>query len=142
MPQLSYKIFLDGSILLSFIDRADLNHQKSVAIFELLGKHEYKVYTSVLVILATFSRLEKDLGSTISNEFLQSILESNISIISPSENDLAAAYRFLKTSQGRNVSLPEVMNSYLMERQSIQSILTYDYWHNLMGTSVSHLFTT
>lgn len=142
MPQISYKVFLDSSFLLSFIDRADLNHQKTIQIFELLGKQEYKLYTSILVVLATFSRLEKDFGATLCNDFLQAILESNIQILFASDSDLISAFRFLKSNPGRNISLPEFINSYMMEKQGVQSILTYDYWHNVMGTTLSHLISS
>lgn len=132
-------IFIDTSAFLAFIDRADINHIKSVRVFELLARHNFQVYTSNLIVVQTFSRLEKDLGFSLAKDFLKTILEGNIQVLHPTESDLKAAYRFLKLNPERQISLMEVVNTHLMDKVRVVSILTFSYWHNLMGTSISPL---
>lgn len=135
----SHKIFIDSSFFFSFIDRADLNHQKTVDVFDFLGRQNYQLYTSSLVVYQTFSRVERDLGSGVSYDFLQAILDSAIKLLYTTESELLFAFRFFKNSPQRQVSILEVISARIMERQGIVAILTYDYWHNISGTYVSEL---
>ncbi|EKD85005.1 MAG: hypothetical protein ACD_38C00107G0001 [uncultured bacterium] len=139
MPQLSQQVFIDTSLFVSFVDRGDLNHNKTAKIFEYLGKYNFHVYTSNLVIIQVFNRLEKDLGTLISHDFLKTLLQSNIEILHPSEAEFSAAYRFLKINPQQQVSLVDILNARLMEKHNVPAILTFDYWHNLMGITVSRL---
>src|SRR3989344_4356808 len=95
--------------------------------------------TSLLVIIQVFNRLEKDLGTLISHDFLKTLLQSNIEILHPSEAEFSAAYRFLKINPQQQVSLVDILNARLMEKHNVPAILTFDYWHNLMGITVSRL---
>lgn len=137
----SRKIFLDSSIFLSFIDRTHLNHQKTVAILELLASQNYQLYTSDLAVFQSFNLIERDLGFRVSQEFLKAILDSTIKILYAAEQDLLFAFRFFKTAT-RKASLTEVITARLMEKHGIVSILTFDYWHNIAGTAVSNLISS
>ena len=135
------KIFIESSLILAFIDRANLNHAKAVEIFEFLARQKYQVYTSGIVVLQTFNVIERDLGSTIGNDFLQVMVETDIQTLYSSESDLLAAFRYLKTNPGHRSSLSSLINANLMQKHGINSILTFDYWPNVMGTLVSNLIT-
>lgn len=142
MATTSRKIFIGVSFFLAFIDRANLNYAKTVEIFEFLAHQKYHLYTSGIVILQAFNAIEHDLGTTVANEFLQAILESSIQVIYAGESDFLTAFRYLKTNPGRQVSLPSIINANLMQKYDIGSILTFDFWPNLMGTTVFNLITT
>lgn len=133
------KLFIDSSFFLAFIDRANPNHIKTVRTFELLQQNHFKLYTSILVVITTFGRIERDLGGSIAIEFLQASLESSIAILYPTKQELIHAFRFLKTNSRSQVSMLEIINSKLMDKSGVSSILTYDLWRNTMGTSVSPL---
>lgn len=133
------KLFIDSSFFLSFIDRANPNHAKTVAAFEILEKNRFKLYTSILVVITTFGRLERDLGGIIAVEFLQAMLESNIAILYPTKQELIHAFRFFKNNSRSQISMLETINSKLMDKNGINSIATYDLWRNTMGTTVSPL---
>ncbi len=141
MIKSSPKIFIDSSLFLAFIDRTDLNHQKAATVFDFLARQRYRVYTSSLVFWFTFQRLEKELGTTISYDFLQAILESSIEIVFPQKTDLIFIYRFLRNNQTKQISLSDIANARIMEKLSISTILTFDNWSNLLGTKVSNLIT-
>lgn len=142
MSTISKKVFIESSLFLAFIDRANLNHAKTVEIFELLGRQRYQVFTSSIVILQTFNVIGRDLGATLANDFLQAIIESNIQILHPAEPDLLAAFRYLKVNLGRQNSISSIINANLMQKHGISSILTFDFWPNIMGTVVSNLLTS
>lgn len=137
----SKKIFIDSSFFLSFIDRADLNHQRSSNIMDFLAKQNFQVYTSDLTIFQTFSRLDREFGSAVSLDFLQAILESQIQILYLNQADLLSTFRFIKTNSTRQ-SLNDQANAQLMNRQNIPHLLTYDPWYNLRGVTLSNLLTT
>lgn len=124
---------------MAFIDRANPNHLKTVAIFENLEKNKYKLYTSILVVITTFGRIERDLGSVIAVEFMQAMLESHIAVLYPSKAEMLHAYRYFRTNSTAHISMIEVMNTKLMDKAGITQIATYDLWRNTMGTTVSPL---
>ncbi len=133
------KLFIDSSFFLAFIDRANQNHIKTVGIFDILEKNHYKLYTSMLVVITTFGRLERDLGGVIAVEFLQVMLESSISVLYPTKQEMVHAYRFFKNNSSSQISMLEVINSKLMDKTGINQIATYDLWRNTMGTTISPL---
>ena len=138
----SKKVFVESSLFLAFIDRANLNYAKSVEILELAARQKYQLYTSGVVILQTFIAIERDLGSTVSNDFLQAILESNIQVLFLSQADFLAAFRYLKANPGRRSLLSSILNANLMQKHGVYSVLTFDFWSNAMGTTVSNLIAT
>ncbi|SRR5258708_1834953 len=139
MVALSPKIFIDSSILLAFLNRVDINHIKSSQLLEFLGQQKFRAFTSSLAVMNTFNRAEKDLASAVAFDFLQAILESEIQILYPEQGDFLAAYRLLRSSPNQQAGLTEIINARLMERHAISNTLTFDPWHNLMGTNVSGL---
>lgn len=135
----SKKIFIESSLFLAFIDRANLNHAKASKMLEFLGRNKYQVFTSSIVVLQTFNAIERDLGSTIAKDFLQAMIETNIQILHPSDSDLLTAFRYLKVNPGRQISLSYLINANLMQKQGVNSILTFDFWPNIMGIVVANL---
>lgn len=130
----SKKIFIDSSALYAFIDRADPNHTQVVKIIESMSLSYAQIYTSVQAISDTYSAIDSQLGSSISLDFLKTVLESNIEIIYPQKADLATAYRVINANRGKQITLREALNAALMQKKNIVQILTYRYWHNLLGS--------
>lgn len=139
MAQPSHKLFIGSEIFYAFIDRADAKHNQITTFFEYLGSNSFHVYTSNLVVLETFNRLEKNISPTISAEFLTTILESSIEILYPTEFDFIVVQRFLKMNHTTPVAISEIITAHLMEKNGIAHIATFGSWNNLMGTSVSPL---
>jgi predicted nucleic acid-binding protein len=137
--QTSQKVFIDTSLFIAFIDRSDRNHLASIALFEFLARQKYKLFTSSLVVSQTFTIAENRMGSTISTDFLQAVLESSIHILYPQESDYLAVFRYLRVNPKRDSSFTEIVNSHLMDKQGIGAALTFDFWHNLFGTKISSL---
>jgi predicted nucleic acid-binding protein len=135
----SSKVFIDTSFFVSFIDRGDLNHLKTIAIFDFLGKRKYKVYSSSLVVTATFSKLEREEGEVIARDFLQAILESKIKVLYSSPAEFLSTFRLLKAGSVRKANISEIINATLMDKNGVSQVLTYDFWHNTMGTFLSEL---
>jgi predicted nucleic acid-binding protein len=131
---LSRKIFIDSSVLYSFIDRADSNHSNSVKTIEQLSLQEVSLYTSLQTIQDTFNAIKNQLGSTLSYDFLEVITNSNIEILFPQKSDLITAYRIIKSNRTKQLSLKEVLTAVLMQKRGISRILTYTYWPNILGS--------
>jgi predicted nucleic acid-binding protein len=135
----SKKIFIESSIFLAFIDRVHPDHLKVVQLLEYLGKEGFEVYTSSLVVLNVFNRVDKDMGFTVAMEFMQAMLESNIEILVPGKGEFVSAFKFLKLSKKTLWPLAEIVNADLMVKNRLMYVLTIDKWGEVMGTKVSEL---
>lgn len=135
----SRKIFIDSSVLVSFVDRADPNHAKAVQSMESLARQNYQLYTSYQNIMETYVTLSREIGQSIALEFLQSSLQSDMEILLPQKGDLVTIHRMLLANRGRELTLRETMNATLMQKRGISQILSFNYWHNLFGTFVSNI---
>lgn len=137
----SRKIFIDSSVFISFIDRAEANHTKAIKSMETLAQSGFHLYTSSLVISEVYATLSREVGVSVALDFLQAGLQSDIEIIFPQKADLITANRMLRSNRERQLTLREVLNATLMQRRGITQILTFHYWHNLFGTYLSTLAT-
>lgn len=132
------KIFIDSSVLIGFIDRADANHTKAVKTMENIARLGYPLYTSSNNVSEVYAALARETGISVALDFLQAILQSDIEILLPQKADLITAHRMLRSNRERQLTLREVLNATLMQRRGVNQILTFNYWHNLFGSSVSN----
>lgn len=135
----SRKIFIDSSVLVAFIDRADPNHRKAVQSMENLARLGYQLYTSYQNVVETYVALSREIGQSVALDFLQASLQSDIEILLPQKSDLITIYRMLRSNRDRQIALREAMNANLMQKRGIMQILSFSYWHNLFGTFVSNI---
>ena len=135
----SRKIFIDSSVLMGFIDRADSNHPKAVKAMENLARLGYHLYTSSININEVYAALARETGVSVALDFLQAMLQSDIEILFPQKADYITANRMLRSNRERQLTLREVLNATLMQRRGIVQILTFTYFHNLFGSYVSNL---
>lgn len=135
----SKKIFIDSSVLIAFIDRADTNHPRSVKALENLAGLGCQLYTSSQNINDVYAALAREIGMSVALDFLQAILQSNIEILFPQKADFITAHRMLQSNKERQLTLREVLNATLMQRRGIVQILTFTYWYNLFGSYVSNI---
>lgn len=135
----SNKIFLDSSVTISFIDRANDNHPQAVKLLENLALKGFQLFTSINNTTEAYAYLSRETGSIVALDFLQASLQSDIEILFPQKADLITTFRILKVNKEKQVTLKEALNATLMQRKGISQILTFSYWHNLFGTSVSKL---
>lgn len=135
----SKKIFIDSSVLIAFIDRADSNHPKAVKAMETLAQNKYHLYTNPQVIQDVYATVSREIGVSVALDFLQAILQSEIEIIFPQKADLITANRMIRSNRERQLTLKETLSATLMQRRGVNQILTFTYWHNLFGSFVSNL---
>ncbi len=135
----SRKVFVDSSVLVAFIDRADHNHPKAVKNLENLARLKYHLYTSAININDVYAVLARGISTLVSIDFLQASLQSDMEILFPQKADFIASLRMLKSNKERQLTLKEAINATLMQRRGINQILTFTYWHNLYGSYVANL---
>lgn len=139
MTSSSRKIFIDSSVLIGFIDRANIDHAKAVKIIENLAKMGHPLYTSSINLSEVYAILARETGMSVALDFFQAILQSDIEVLFPQKADFITAYRMLKNNRDRQLTLREVLNATLMQKKGISQIITFTYWHNLFGSYVSNL---
>lgn len=135
----SKKIFVDSSVLISFVDRADSNHLKAVKAIESIASLKFQAYTSYQNISESYTALSRETGSSVALDFLKAILQSDMEILFPQKADLISVHRMLQANRDRQINLKEVLNATLMQKRGIASILTFTYWHNLFGSYIINL---
>ncbi len=138
----SRKVFVDSSVLISFIDRADANHPRAVKAMENLARLKYQLYTSLINVNEVYAALSRETGLSVALDFLQATLQSDMEVLFPQKADLITAHRMLRGNRERQLTLREVLNATLMQRRGIVQIITFIYWHNLFGSYVSNLALT
>ncbi len=131
----SKKIFIDGSVLYAFIDRADPNHTQAAKTLDQMSLQDMHLYTSVQAVQEAYTAISRQLGSNLSIDFLQATVESTMEILYPQKADLLAAARLLKLNRSREVNLKEALTAVMMQRKGISFIFTFTYWQNLLGSS-------
>lgn len=133
----SKKVFVDSSILLSFIDRSDTNHTKAVKALDAMAKNKCQLYTSPQIIQDVYALVSREIGISVALDFLKAILQSDMEILFPQKAELITSYKLIRTNRDRQLTLREALTATLMQKRGINQILTFSYWHNLFGTHVS-----
>ncbi len=135
----SKKIFIDSSVFIGFIDRADENHPKAVKTMENLARIGYQLFTSSINVSEVYAVLVRETSSLVALEFLQAILQSDIEILFPQKADYITSYRTVRSNREKQLTLKEALNATLMQKKDIFKIVTFAYWHNLLGTMASNI---
>lgn len=133
MANASHKIFIDSSVYIAFVDRADKNHNYAVKIMENLAGLGFRIYTSSQTIQEAFTAIRIDMGVSVALEFLEVILESSTEILFPQKAEMIKAYRITKSNREKEITLREASCAVLMEKRGINQIATFGYWHHLLG---------
>jgi predicted nucleic acid-binding protein len=131
----SKKIFIDASVLYSFVDRADPNHTQAVNAMQQFSFSNMHLYTSVQAIQDAYLAISRQLGNALGGEFLKAILESNMEILYPQKSDLISAYKLIRLNANKQINLKEAMTAALMQKRGIYQIITFTYWQNLLGST-------
>jgi predicted nucleic acid-binding protein len=134
----SRKIFIDASVLYSFVDRSDPNHTQAVKAMEQFSVAGVHLYTSIQAIQDAYTAVSRQLGTTLGYDFLQATSESNIEILYPQKSDFLSAVRLIKLNMNKQISFKEALTATVMQKKGIVQIVTFTYWQNLLG-SVSYL---
>lgn len=128
------KIFVDGSVLYAFTDRADTNHVQAVKTLEQLSLQGIQLFTSIQDIQDVYTAINRQLGTTIGFDFLQAMIESNIEVIYPQRSDLVSSYKLIRLNTNKQIPFKQAMVATLMAKKNVVKILTFTFWHNLLGT--------
>lgn len=131
----SGKIFIDGSVLYAFVDRADPNHVQASKTIEQLSLQGMHLFTSIQAVQDAHTAISRQLGQNLSIDFLQALVESTMEIIYPQKADFLSAFRLLKLNRSKEVNLKEALTAVMMQRKSIGYIFTFTYWQNLLGST-------
>lgn len=133
------KIFIDSSVLISYIDRGSTDHLRASKVIEDMAAMRCKLYSSTIEISETYDQLVPQVGITVALEFLQVILQSGIEILFSQKSDIITAYRILKTNRNEKLSFSEALNAALMQKKGIDQVLTFGAWDPLFGITKSKL---
>src|SRR5690348_15955978 len=119
------KIFVDGSVLSAFTDRADTNHVQAVKTLEQLSLQGVQLFTSLQEIQHVYAAINRQLGTVIGFDFLQAMIESNVEVIYPQKSDLVSAYKLIRSNTNRQISFKQAMVATLMAKRNVVKILTF-----------------
>ncbi len=130
----SKKIFIDSTALYAFIDRADANHSLIVKLMEQFSLNRMHLYSSLQSVSDTFHAINNQMGNTVALEFLQAMSETSIEILYPQRAEFVSTIKLMKLNRNKSITIREALISVLMEKKGINQILTFTYWHSLLGS--------
>lgn len=139
MVFLSKKVFIEPSVIVSFIDRAHPKHEQTDAYFRYFSEEEYQLFIDYNNLIETYSYIYKDISPSLAKDFLRTIELSNINIIYPEESDARAALKTLVNFKSLELSYPKALIAVLCYRKNIPQIYTYEAVPNLFGLTLFYL---
>lgn len=136
----SKKVFVTGSVLYSFIDRAHPKHSQAAAFFRYFAQEKYQVYTSYLDLEEAYRAVYIKISPSLARDFLKGAMLSSINILYPSESDTKSALKTLASNNtSSDLTFRDAQDAVLANRSAISQICTFDYLHALFGLAPFYL---
>lgn len=135
----SKKVFIEPSVIMSFIDRAHPKHEQTDAYFRYFGQEEYQLFIDYNSLIEAYNQIYKDISPSLAKDFLRCIELSNINLLYPDDSDAKAALKTLVNFKSLELSYPKALVAVLCYRKNIPQIYTHDYIPNLFGLTLFYL---
>lgn len=139
MASNSKKVYLDASVFLAFIDRANVKYNEATAYFRYFGIEEYQLFTDALTVTEAYNRIYRDISPSLAKDFLRVLALSNINVIYPDESDTKAALKTLVNFKSTDLTYLGALQSVLANRRGVPQICTFEYLPQLFGLNVFYL---
>jgi predicted nucleic acid-binding protein len=137
---LSKKVFVTGSVLYAFVDRANARHPQATAYFRFFAQEKYHVYTSYLDIEEAYRAIYIKISPSLARDFLKGVMLSSLNILYPSESDTKSALKTLTSNTtSSDLTFRDAQDAVLASRNNILQICTFDYLHSLFGLTSFYL---
>lgn len=139
MASSSKKVYLDASVFLAFIDRANVKYNEATAYFRFFGIEEYQLFTDALTVTEAYNRIYRDISPSLAKDFLRVLALSNINIIYPDESDTKAALKTLVNFKSTDLTYLGALQSVLANRRGVPQVCTFEYLPALFGLTMFYL---
>lgn len=136
----SKKVFVTGSVLYSFVDRAHNQHPQAAAFFRYFAQEKYQVYTSYLDLEEAYRAIYIKISPSLARDFFKGIMLSSLNILYPNESDTKSALKTLASNNtSSDLTFRDCQDAVLANRNNIAQICTFDFLHQLFGLSAFYL---
>ncbi len=118
-------IFVDTSAIFALLDSDDQYHPQAVALWQKVVADGYQLYTTNYVVIECVALIQRRLGFSALDDFVQHILPS-LTIGWVSAETHTTAFEFLLQQRKRDMSLVDCVSFEFMRRFSIDTAFTFD----------------
>jgi predicted nucleic acid-binding protein len=120
-------LLLDASVIVAFRNADDVNHERSVRVFEDLANGKYaNGLVSEYVLLETVTVLKRKCGPTIAIETGEALLDSKEIKVLPSGDLFDASWKEFVNLSKTKLSFVDASNLVAMRMYGTREIATFD----------------
>lgn len=135
----SRKVYIDHTVLFSFIDRAHPKHDQASAYIRYFAEQEYILFTDADKLMQTYMQIYGNISPSLAKDFLRTMELSTVNLIYPDESDMKAALKTLVNYQSTDLTYSHALMAVLANRRAVPQICTFEYLHPLFGLNLFYL---
>lgn len=119
-------IFIDSDAFIALYSKNDIHHKKALNLAKKLKKEKTPLITSWDVIDETATKLSFYLTKKISLNFLKTIIQGRITLVSPDEEVLKKAIKIFAKQKSKRVSFTDCTNMAIAKTKEIKTFFSFD----------------
>lgn len=137
MIQTSERIFVDSGAWIAAAVFADIHHHEASALWTELLVQGGRPFTSVPVIVETFTYLQRRLDPEIAQAWRSALSTTpRLAVLDCTAADLAAAWPWLERRDLRKLGLVDATSFVLMKKHKLRRAFTFDAHFDAAGFKV------
>ncbi len=127
-------VFVDSSAWIALALSRDPLHLQAREQWELLRSASAKLYTSIPIIIETFTFLDRNANRDVALAWNESITKTRIVHILPCElRDLEQSWQYFRRADLHKLSAVDATSFAIMRRARIRLVYTFDYHFAVVG---------
>jgi predicted nucleic acid-binding protein len=127
-------VFVDSGAWIALALSRDLLHEEAVAQWELLCTLDAKLYTSIPVVIETFTFLDRNASRSAALAWKQSIdAVDELKILSCGLRDLEGCWEYFRRRDLHKLSAVDATSFVLMRRAGIRVVYAFDHHFAVVG---------
>lgn len=120
-------VFVDTGAWIALALRRDPLHSRARSAWRDLREDGAKLYTSVPVVLETFTFLERNARRDVALRWKDSIAELKLGVLECKRKDLDEAWEYFKNRDYHKLSAVDATSFVLMRRRELRAAFAFDH---------------
>ena len=126
-------VFVDSGAWIALAIEGDAMHDAAVELWELLRRNGARLYTSIPVVIETFTFLDRIANRNAALSWKGAIDELRLKLLQCDRRDLENAWDFFRSTEFHKLSAVDATSFVLMKRNRIGLAFTFDYHFAVAG---------